>query len=569
MSQVLSERRSAPIPNLARILIESGDLFFDWDLSDNKISWTGEPEAVLGLADLQLRDKGERFLARIHPEDLPRRMILLTDAANTRESVDCQYRIRGDNGEFHWVRERSIPRLAPDGSVGGLSGVISNVDKWKESEERLRFLSTHDELTGHYNRLRLREALEGVIEDSICGGYQAGFLLVSVDKLAQIEQVYGEDTANNVLLAAADRLARILRSGDIVGRVGYDRFAIIIKRCADGQLHSVVGRVLAAVRETVARTQSGPLHITASAGATVFPTSARTAADVVSQAEGALLGALRLGSDSFAEFRDLPAHVVMTKHHFTVAEQVQQALHDDRIVLAYQPIVDASTSETVFYEGLARLLDENGERVPAGQFVPVVEQMGLMRLIDRKVLDLGFAALEQNPELCLSINVSGLTAVDPVWLAQLSERLSGRSHVARRLTLEITETVALDDIDESSRFVRTLASLGCRVALDDFGAGFTSFRHLRALRVDMVKIDGSFVRDLLDSPDNQVFVRTLVSLAKGIDLLAVAECVETEAEAEFLRAQGVDYLQGFYFGRPEISLPGIGTSAPPRLAHTA
>ena len=195
--------------------------------------------------------------------------------------------------------------------------------------------------------------------------------------------------------------------------------------------------------------------------------------------------------------------------------------------------------------------------------------MGLVRLIDRKVLDLGFDALEKNPTLRLSINLSGLTAVDPVWLAQLSERLSGRRHVAERLTLEITETVALDDIDESSRFVRTLAALGCRVALDDFGAGFTSFRHLRALKVHMVKIDGSFVRDLLHNPDNQVFVRTLVGLAKGIDLVAVAEWVETEAEAEFLLSNGVDYLQGFLFGRPEIGLPDLAPVPLQELAHSA
>ncbi len=569
MTQVLSERRSAPIPNLAQILIESGDLFFDWDLSTNKIVWTGKPEVVIGLGDLRLRDNGERFLARIHPEDLPRRMMLLSNAANGRTALDCHYRVRADDGDFHWVRERSIPRLGADGTIGAVSGVIANVDQWKESEARLRFLSTHDELTGHYNRMRLREALEAVIEDSIAGGYQAGFLLVSVDKLSQIEQVYGDETANNVLLAVADRLGRILRDGDVVGRVGFDRFAVIVKRCADGQLHSVVGRVLAAVRETAVATLSGPLHITASAGATVFPTSARTAADVVAQAEGALLGAMRLGSDSFAEFRDLPSHVVLTKHHFTIAEQVQQALRDDRIKLAFQPIVHASSGEVAFHEGLARMVDEEGQLVPAGQFVPVVEQMGLMRLIDRRVLELGFAALEQNPQLQLSINVSGLTAVDPVWLAQLSDHLSGRSHVAERLILEITETVALDDIDESSRFVRTLASLGCRVALDDFGAGFTSFRHLRALKVDMVKIDGSFVRDLLNNPDNQVFVRTLVSLAKGIDLLAVAECVETEEEASFLKAYGVDFLQGFHYGRPEVRLPGSDAAPALRLAHSA
>ncbi len=569
MSQAVSEVRPAPIPSLVQVLIESGDLFFDWDLRTNRIRWTGQPEAVIGLRDFQSCTNGASFLARLHPEDLPRRMMALNAAQRAGIALDCQYRVRGDNGDFHWVRERAMPATSPAGDVAGITGVISNVDAWKESEARLDFLTSHDELTGHYNRMRLREALEAIIEKSIAGGYQAGFLLVSIDKLSEIEQVYGEETANMALLAVAERLGRVLRRGDVVGRVGYDRFAIVLQRCPDKQLHSVVRRALAAARETPVRAGSGFLHITASAGATVFPTSARTAREVVAQAESALGNARRLGSDSFAEFRDLPANAVMTHDDFAIAEQVQLALREDRIVLAYQPVVDARTSEIVFYEGLARMRGNDGSLVAAGRFVPVVEQMGLMRVIDRKVLELGLLTLEQNPALRLSINVSGLTAADPVWLAQLSDRLSGHRDVAERLMLEITETVALDDIDESSRFVRTLGSLGCRVALDDFGAGFTSFRHLRALKVDMVKIDGSFVRDLMHNPDNQLFVHTLVSLAKGIDLTAVAECVESEAEAELLRREGVDYLQGYHFGRPDTRLVGFEPEAVPLFSRTA
>jgi len=153
----------------------------------------------------------------------------------------------------------------------------------------------------------------------------------------------------------------------------------------------------------------------------------------------------------------------------------------------------------------------------------------------------------------LSINLSGMTAVDPVWLRTLDERLHGRRDLASRLILEITETVALDDVDEASRFVSSLRNFGCRVALDDFGAGFTSFRHLRALNVAIVKIDGSFIRDITNSPENLLFVRTLVNLAKGIGLQCVAEWVETAEEAELLKAEGVDMLQGWHCGKPEIN----------------
>lgn len=248
----------------------------------------------------------------------------------------------------------------------------------------------------------------------------------------------------------------------------------------------------------------------------------------------------------------MPEHSQTERPDLMIAEQVKQALNEGRFTLAYQPVVSSKSDDVIFYEGLARMLDQAGNPIAAGGFVPVVEQMGLMRLIDRKVLDLGLDALERNPEMELSINVSGMTAVDPLWLRLLEDRLQDRHDVASRLILEITETIALDDIDESSRFVDALNKFGCRVALDDFGAGFTSFRHLRALNVAMVKIDGSFVRDLTQKDENLLFVHTLTNLAKGLGLESVAEWVETEDEADLLKQEGGDFLQGWHYGRLEI-----------------
>ncbi len=274
--------------------------------------------------------------------------------------------------------------------------------------------------------------------------------------------------------------------------------------------------------------------------------------EFVSNADNALRGARRLGCDCYLEYSDLPAHTRTERPDLVVAEQVKQALKENRFKLAFQPIVSAETGDVCFYEGLARMIGEDGRPVAAGGFVPVVEQMGLMRLIDRRVLELGMDTLERNPGIKLSINVSGMTAVDPVWLHKLEERLHDRPDIASRLILEITETVALDDIDESSHFVHSLNKFGCRVALDDFGAGFTSFRHLRALKVAMVKVDGSFIRDLTRNEENLLFVRTLVNLAKGIGLQSVAEWVKTEDEAQLLREEGVDFLQGWHCGKPEV-----------------
>ena len=546
---------SGALSDLVSVLVSSGDLFYEWDLVADVLTWVGQTQDVIGIADVRNIVNGSTYLQRIHPEDLPRRMVALSQHLESAKTFDVEYRLRGDDGQFTWIRERAVAAVDPTGNPMRLTGIVRDISEQKNTAEEVDFLTNHDVLTGQYNRLRLREALEQTVEATLRGNQQGGFLLVGLDKLNIVADVYGDETADAIVLAVAQRIEQCLRAGDIVGRVGFDRFAVILSNCSERQVTAVADRFLATIRDTAVSTSNGPMYVTASIGATVFPTSAKNVREVVGQADNALRSARRLGCDCYLEFRDIPQGNIPERPDLVIAEQVKQALRDDRIVLAYQPIVSAHDSTPVFYEALVRMLDDKGEPVAAGTFVPIVEQMGLMRLVDRRVLDLGVSVLKENPEISLSINVSGMTAVDPVWLRQLREHLEARPDVASRLILEITETVALDDIADSSRFVRSVNEFGCRVALDDFGAGYTSFRHLRGLDVDLVKIDGSFVRDLPTNQDNQLFVRTLIQLAKGIGLKTVAEWVETEEEAELLRREGIDFLQGWHYGKPIIEPP--------------
>lgn len=546
---------SGALSDLVSVLVSSGDLFYEWDLTADGLAWVGETDKVIGVADATSIVAGSAFLQRIHPEDLPRRMIALAQHFENSAAFDVEYRLRRDDGQFSWIRERAVVALGSNAKPQRLTGIIRDISEQKETAREVDFLTNHDALTGHYNRIRLREALEQTVEAAMQRKRHGGFLLVGLDKLNIVADVYGEETADAIVLAVAQRIENCLRTGDIVGRVGFDRFAVILSDCPEIQIAAVANRFLAAVRESPVITSDGPMHVTASIGATAFPSSAKNVREVVGQADNALRGARRLGCDCYLEFRDIPQQQIPDRPDLVIAEQVKQALRDDRLVLAYQPVLPAHGGPPEFYEGLVRMLDERGDLVPAGKFVPIVEQMGLMRVVDRRVLDLGIAALKENPDIKISINVSGMTAVDPVWLHRLHEHLEAQPDLAPRLILEITETVALDDITDSSRFVRALNEFGCRVALDDFGAGYTSFRHLRALNVDLVKIDGSFVRDLVSNQDNQLFVRTLINLAKGIGLKTVAEWVETEEEAVMLRREGIDFLQGWHCGKPTIDPP--------------
>jgi EAL domain-containing protein (putative c-di-GMP-specific phosphodiesterase class I) len=191
-----------------------------------------------------------------------------------------------------------------------------------------------------------------------------------------------------------------------------------------------------------------------------------------------------------------------------------------------------------------------GELVSAGEFIEIAEQLGLSRLIDKRTLEMAIVLLKKHPELTLSVNVSSLTANEPDWLAALRRLTEDDPSLLQRLIVEITETSVIIDMDLMKSFVDTLREMGCRIAIDDFGAGYTSFKNLKALKVDMVKIDGAFVKDLMADKADQAFICTMVDLARNFELQTVAEWVGDEQSVQFLSQAGIDYLQGFYFGMP-------------------
>jgi EAL domain-containing protein (putative c-di-GMP-specific phosphodiesterase class I) len=249
-----------------------------------------------------------------------------------------------------------------------------------------------------------------------------------------------------------------------------------------------------------------------------------------------------------------------------ILASVEQALRQDRLLFAFQPVVCAATGRTDYFECLLRMRDEERGLVACGEFIEAIEQVGLIGLVDRYTVRKVAEELAVHAEVRLGLNVSGRTACDREWLRSVIALLRRKPDLARRLVVEITETAALDNLAESVRFVDALRDIGCRVALDDFGAGHTSLRHLQVLAVDTIKIDGGFVRSLRSSPESRVFLRHLLGLTRDFGLRTVGECVETAEEAALLRGEGIGYLQGFYCGRPTIERRWFGEGAGDRGA---
>jgi EAL domain-containing protein (putative c-di-GMP-specific phosphodiesterase class I) len=243
-----------------------------------------------------------------------------------------------------------------------------------------------------------------------------------------------------------------------------------------------------------------------------------------------------------------------------LGETIAAALRQGRLLFAFQPIVCVKTGEVDYFECLLRLRDEDGAIRGGSEFVAALEALGTIGMIDHHVLDMALGELALHPRVKLGFNISGLTAGDRLWLQHLVSVLRRSPELASRLVVEITETAALSDLAESARFVDTVRAAGCRVALDDFGAGHTTLRHLEHLAIDTVKLDGSLVRFVRTSPAHRGVLRHLVGLAESIGFRLIAEGVENGEEAALLCAEGVFYLQGYHFGRPTTERVWLATT---------
>ncbi len=549
---------------LQAALTAAGDVAYDWDLTTDAITWHGSVASMLGLRDAGAIASGRALAGRLNPDDLLLRQQRLNAHWSGQATFDCEYRVRVEHGGFAWVQDRGAAQFDDAGRPVKMHGVWRLITSRKAHELRLEHATHYDALTGHFNKRRLREALDHVVSSSLRSGSAGAYLAVGIDKLAAVNESLGYDAANEVIVAIGQRLDRCLGVSDVIGRVGDDRFGIVVANCPEEHIAVAAEKILAGVRHVPIMTAAGPVHATVSIGSAMFPEQAKASYEVMTRAEAALAEAKRAGRNCFVPYRLSEEQRRQHQLGMALGERVQRALQDGRLLFAYQPVVDSETGAVDYYECLLRMVEEDGNSVSAGDFMPIIEQLGFIRIIDRHVLERTIAEVAAHPGIRLGFNISGLTATDYSWLRAITSMLAGKPEIAGRLIIEITETAALHDIDESARFVAALRDLGCRIALDDFGAGFTSLRHLQTLAVDTVKIDGSFIHDLSQNYDNQVFLRHLVGLAGGLGLATVGECVETARDAAILRREGVGYLQGYFVGKPVLERPW----AQPRAGRT-
>jgi diguanylate cyclase (GGDEF)-like protein len=551
--RVASLRSAQEAERLQLAVTGAGIVAFNWTLGDDRIVWDGARE-ILPPQIVGDHSNGRSLLSLMSNEGRNKLAAVIDSRARETTHFDIDIELAFALGSM-WFVMLGVRVPDRDGATERVAGVIREITERKREANRLSYLATRDELTGHLNRNSLRAELTTAIESAKRQERHCAFLVASIDRLAIINDSYGFDAADEVIMAVGERLSRTLRSSDVIGRTAGNKFGVILKNCTEEDIQVVSARLRASVRNDVIDTKAGRVAATSSVGAVWLPSVASSSQEAMLRAEEALERARAFGRDGFYMYQHSAQREGARLRLMAVADEIVAALKDNRLLFAYQPIVDAHSRLTTEYECLLRMRRPDGTIADASYFIPAAEQLGLVRLVDRLALEMAVAKLHRHDGITLSVNVSGTTSHDPAWLQSFVEYVRGNAAVASRLVVELTETAALHHFEENARFVSQLRDMGCRVAIDDFGAGYTSFRNLQMLRVDKVKIDGAYIADLSVSPENQIFVRTLVGLAKSFNLKTTAEWVGSEEDAALLESFGVDAFQGFHFGKPTLD-PG-------------
>jgi diguanylate cyclase (GGDEF)-like protein len=548
--------------DLKQALKASGEAAYRWQIETDEIIWSANAPEILGCAP-NLVASGKLFASLLDIENVTTRYETVMnskardDGRGVAFQIEYMFRSEGRHNEKSiWLEDVGRWQAGLDGKPKVVFGTIRRIDDRHRRDQHLNYLGNCDPLTGMMNRGRMTEALGEAIIVARKGNSSCAFALAAVSNLSTVNEAYGFDVADEVIVAVGRRLRQVMRVGDGIARYSGGKFGIILNDCGYDELIIALERFMSVVRDSVIETEHGPVWAMLSMGALCLPAEASNAHEATCRAEEALNEAAKLPSDGYVIFKPSERRTTERKLNARCATEIVKCLKEDRFKLAFQPIVGAASGKVELHEALLRMAEgEQGDLIAASHLIPVAEHLGLVRLIDRSVMQMIVQTLHAYPKSQLTMNVSGTTATDPHWYGQLMEVLKENAAIAPRLIVEITETVALNDLKSTRNFVESLRNAGCGVAIDDFGAGYTSFRNLRELPVTMLKLDGTFCGNLRKNKDNEYMVRSLLDLSQKFNLKTVAEWVETQDDSDDLKAWGVDYLQGHLYGEASVVPP--------------
>lgn len=454
------------------------------------------------------------------------------------------------------LRLQVCPVLDDNGNSLGSVLIHEDITLAREAQGQLAFLADRDPLTGLFNRRRFERELSERIEAAKRVREPVALFFLDLDEFKSVNDLFGHRMGDTVLLQLAGEIRSHLRKNEFFARIGGDEFALVVAGATDEVIKTLADRLMGVIGGHTVALGEVRLSLTASLGIAVYPEHAADPHELIAHADSAMYQAKDAGKNTWRVYR--PDHTATLRQRSLVTwnDRLRKALRNDGFELHLQGVFNAKSRERTHAEALLRMRDEAGKLLAPSQFIPFAEKSNLIIDIDRWMIDAVVRLLASDPGLApVSVNVSGRSFDEPMMADFIADRLEEHEVAPSRLLVEITETAAIRDMRDAQRFIDRLHAVGCKVCLDDFGAGFSTFAYIKQLPVDVLKIDGMFIRNLSKSRDNQVFVKAMLDIARGFGKITIAESVEDEASLDFLAAAGVDMVQGYLLEMPHPALP--------------
>ena len=489
-----------------------------------------------------------------HPEDVGldkqgMRALLAGEAPNSQ----CEKRYLHAWGHYVWVQETTSIVRDKVGLPQYCITQVQDISERKELARRLEHVVDHDFLTGLFNRRFFEQALAREAERIKRYGGTGAVLMVDLDHFKEINDTFGHRAGDDVLTGVASLLRQRLRSTDIVARVGGDEFAVLLTQTDPHHVQLVADELVKALARETALLSDHSVRITASVGVAMI--DGHTDIEVLACADLAMYEAKQTGRDRFEMHRPQAHRRGRGAGRPSAVEHLRDVVAGARLILFCQPISNLNSPITDQYELLLRVPDEEGgEPLPPSAFLSRAERSGMIQAIDGWVVMQAISLIEKQAgegrRVVLHVNLSGKSIGDPDLVRSIEKALAHSGIAPDQLVLELTETAAIPHFEDARTCAARLRAIGCRFALDDFGAGFGSFYYLKSFPFDFLKIDGDFIRGLETEPMNQLVVSAIVSIARGVGMKTVAEYVTDPRTERLLRDFGVDHAQGFHIGIP-------------------
>ncbi|MCG5511956.1 EAL domain-containing protein [Ectothiorhodospira shaposhnikovii] len=508
-----------------------------------------DPDSVLG----------HHFSEFVHPEDLHLCLRAFADVMHHGHHIqDIEYRVLHSDGSWRWHSSSALPSRDEGGKIAGFQGIARDITARKQAEEEIRTLAFYDPLTQLPNRRLLTERLEASVDLCRREHHHGALLFIDLDNFKILNDTLGHDQGDRLLMQAAKRIIGCVHENDTVARLGGDEFVVMLHRLsheaqeATQQAGFVADKILAALNHPY-RLGDQEHHGTASVGITLFDRESLSVDELMKRADLAMYQAKAAGRNTHRLFD--PAMQASVMARAALEGDLRRALVEKQFLLHYQAVVN-DDSQLMGAEALLRWQHPERGLVPPGEFVALAEDTGLILPLGQWVLETACTQLAQWAgdaslrHLKMAVNVSARQFRHPDFVPGVLKILNTTGADPHRLKLEITESLLLEDVEDVIDKMRQLRARGITFSLDDFGTGYSSLSYLKRLPLDDVKIDQSFVRDVLNDPNDAAIARTIVALAGTLGLRVIAEGVETREHWEWLSRNGCHTHQGYYFGRP-------------------